>query len=67
MTPENLAKVKHGMTSAQACDILGKPDETHSQGALGLTSTAYLDRKDSSEVKIVFLNNRVMATEGSLK
>ena len=67
LTPENFAKIKTGMTPDDVTSILGKPDETQSQGALGLTGTTYVYHKGTSEAKVVFLNNQVIATDGDLK
>jgi len=67
ITAANLAQIKTGMTSEQVRTILGSPDDTKSQGAVGLTSTTYVYRKNASEVKIIFLNDRVMAVQSQVK
>ena len=67
VTAENFDKIENGMTTDQVRAILGNPTETESQGALGISSTTYTYKSGDSEVKIVFLNDKVMAKSGELK
>jgi outer membrane protein assembly factor BamE (lipoprotein component of BamABCDE complex) len=67
VTPENFDKIKVGMTSDQVKAIFGSPTESQTQGALGLSSTTFTYKKRASEVKIIFLNDKVMAKNGDLK
>ncbi len=67
VTTENFDKIQNGMTSDQVKAILGKPAGEQTQGALGLSSTTYIYKKGTSEAKIVFLNDKVIAKNGSLQ
>jgi hypothetical protein len=67
VTPQNLEKIKMGMSSEQVKAVLGNPSDTLTQGALGLSSTTYTYKKGTSVVKIVFLNDKVMAKNGELE
>lgn len=65
VTPANLDKVKNDMTPAQVQEILGKPTEVKTSGFMGLTSTTYVYKKGDSEIVITFVNDKVMAKNGT--
>ncbi|MCE0483020.1 MAG: outer membrane protein assembly factor BamE [Methylacidiphilales bacterium] len=67
LTEANLEKIHNGMTTDEVKAILGPPSETESSGALGITGTTYSYHSGSSDVKITFLNDKVIATEGQFK
>ncbi len=67
VTPANLDKVQNDMTPAQVTAILGKPTEVKTSGFMGLTSTTYLYKKGNTEVTITFVNDKVMAKNGSFE
>jgi len=68
LTEENLQKVHNGMTPAEVKAILGEPTSTASSSALGIiTGTTFTYHSGSSDVKITFLNDKVIATEGDFK
>jgi outer membrane protein assembly factor BamE (lipoprotein component of BamABCDE complex) len=64
---ENLTKIKNGQTEEEVTAILGKPDRIETGETLGLRGTTYYYSGNGAEVKVVFLNNSVMAKEGSFK
>src|SRR5882762_6328740 len=66
LNAESLARVKNGMTPQQVTSIIGKPSESLTQGALGLTGTTYTYHHGSKEIKLDFLNDKLMAKEGQL-
>ena len=68
LNQDNLDKVQNGMTTAQVKAILGEPTSSDSSNALGIVSgTTYVYHTDKSDVKITFVNDKVIATEGSFK
>lgn len=67
LTSENLQKIQNGMTTDEVKAILGKPTDVQSQSALGISGTTFIYHTNSSDVKIVFLNDKVMAKEGEFK
>jgi outer membrane protein assembly factor BamE (lipoprotein component of BamABCDE complex) len=67
LTEANLGKIHNGMTTDEVKAILGSPTSVESSGALGFTGTTYTYHSGSSDVKITFLNDKVMATEGEFK
>jgi len=67
LTEANLQKIHNGMTPDEVKGILGSPTSVQSSGALGFTGTTYTYHSGSSDVKITFLNDKVMATEGDFK
>ena len=67
-TEENLQKVHNGMTTAEVRDILGKPTKEDTSSALGIISgTTFTYHTDTSDVKISFVNDKVVSTEGTFK
>jgi hypothetical protein len=68
LTPDNLQKVHNGMTTAEVKEILGSPTHEDTSSALGIISgTTYIYHTDTSDVKITFLNDKVISTEGEFK
>ena len=68
LTEDNLQKVHNGMTTAEVKAILGEPTSSDTSSALGIVSgTTYTYHSGSSDVKITFLNDKVIATEGEFK
>ena len=64
LNAEDFAKIKTGMTTKQISMMIGPPDEQMSQGALNLTGTTYIYHHGKSDVKLVFLNDKLIAKEG---
>ena len=68
LTQDNLAKVHNGMTTSEVKAILGEPTSSQTGDALGIISgTTFVYHTNTSDVKITFLNDKVMATEGDFK
>ena len=67
LTEDNLQKIHSGMTTDEVKTILGTPTDVQSSGALGITGTTYTYHTDKSDVKITFLNDKVIGTEGDFK
>ena len=68
LTEDNLQKIHNGMTTAEVKAILGEPTNSATSSALGIVSgTTYTYHTSSSDVKITFLNDKVIATEGDFK
>ena len=67
LTEANLEKVHNGMTTDEVKAILGAPSHTETGGMLGITGTTYVYHTDQSEVKITFLNDKVVTTEGTFQ
>jgi outer membrane protein assembly factor BamE (lipoprotein component of BamABCDE complex) len=68
LTEDNLQKIKPGMTTDQVEEILGKPTSSQTGSALGLVSgTTYIYHTDKSDVKINFVDGKVVTTEGSFQ
>ncbi len=68
LTEDNLQKIHNGMTTVEVKNILGEPTSSQTGSALGLISgTTYLYHTATSDVKITFLNDQVIATEGEFK
>jgi len=68
LTEANLQKVQTGMTTSEVKAILGEPTSSETGSALGLISgTTYTYHTSSSDVKISFVNDKVIATEGEFK
>ena len=68
LTEENLEKVHNGMTTDEVRATLGEPTSTETGSALGLISgTTFIYHTSSSDVKITFLNDKVISTEGDFK
>jgi outer membrane protein assembly factor BamE (lipoprotein component of BamABCDE complex) len=68
LTEDNLQKVHNGMTTDDVKAILGEPTSSQTGSALGLVSgTTYVYHTDTSDVKISFVDDKVIATEGDFK
>ena len=68
LTEDNLEKVHNGMTTDEVKAILGEPTSSQTGNALGIISgTTYIYHTDKSDVKITFVNDKVIATEGSFQ
>jgi outer membrane protein assembly factor BamE (lipoprotein component of BamABCDE complex) len=68
LTEDNLQKVHNGMSSADVKAILGEPTSSQTGSALGLVSgTTYVYHTDTSDVKITFVDDKVIATEGQFQ
>jgi outer membrane protein assembly factor BamE (lipoprotein component of BamABCDE complex) len=67
LTQDNLEKVHNGMTTDEVKAILGEPTSSSSGSFLGQSGTEYLYHTDKSDVKIDFVNDKVIATQGSFQ
>jgi hypothetical protein len=68
LTEDNLQKVHNGMTTTDVKAILGEPTSSQTGSALGLVSgTTYVYHTDTSDVKITFVDDKVIATSGDFK
>jgi hypothetical protein len=68
LTEDNLQKVHNGMTTDEVKAILGAPTSSETSNALGIISgTTYTYHTSTSDVKITFVNDKVIATEGEFK
>jgi hypothetical protein len=68
LTEDNLQKIHNGMTTADVKAILGEPPSSQTGSALGIISgTTYVYHTDTSDVKINFVDDKVIATEGEFK
>jgi hypothetical protein len=68
LTEDNLQKIHNGMTTSDVKAILGEPTSSQTGNALGIISgTTYVYHTDNSDVKISFVDDKVIATEGDFK
>jgi SmpA / OmlA family len=68
LTEDNLQKIHNGMSTVDVKAILGEPTSSQSGSALGIISgTTYLYHTDTSDVKITFVDDKVIATAGDFK
>jgi len=68
LTEDNLQKIHNGMTTDDVKAILGEPTSSQTGSALGIISgTTYVYHVGTSDVKITFVNDKVIATEGEFK
>jgi SmpA / OmlA family len=68
LTEDNLQKIHNGMTTSEVKAILGEPTTSQTGSALGLISgTTYTYHTEKSDVKITFVDDKVMATEGDFQ
>ena len=68
LTEDNLQKIHNGMTTDEVKAIFGEPTSSQTGSALGLISgTTYVYHTDTSDVKITFVDDKVIATEGEFK
>ena len=56
---ENFARIENGMTEQQVFDILGKPTETSSMGALGVSGSSAVWSDDGTRISVQFVNGKV--------
>lgn len=56
---ENFARIENGMTEEQVFDILGKPTETSSMGALGVSGSSAVWSDDGTRISVQFVNGKV--------
>lgn len=59
VTEENFARIEDGMTEQQVFDILGKPTETSSMGALGVSGSSAVWTDDGARISVQFVNGKV--------
>jgi hypothetical protein len=64
-TPENLTRIKNGMTSAEVKSILGKPDRVETATILGLEGSTFFYDQGETRVQISFINDAVTVKLGS--
>ena len=67
LTQDNLEKVHNGMTTDEVKATLGEPTSSSSGSFLGQSGTEFLYHTDKSDVKIDFVNDKVIATSGSFQ
>jgi len=67
LTQNNLEKVHNGMTTDEVKAILGEPTSSKTGSFLGQSGTEFLYHTDKSDVKIDFVNDKVIATSGSFQ
>ena len=68
LTEDNLQKIHNGMTTDEVKAILGDPTSSQTGSALGIVSgTTYIYHTSTSDVKITFVDDKVIATEGDFK
>lgn len=67
LTEANLRKIHNGMSTAEVKAILGEPTSTETGSALGISGATYTYHTSKSDVKITFLNDKVISTEGDFK
>ena len=56
---KNFARIEDGMTEAQVIDLLGKPTETSSMGALGVSGSSAVWSDDGARISVQFVNGKV--------
>jgi outer membrane protein assembly factor BamE (lipoprotein component of BamABCDE complex) len=67
LTETNLEKIHNGMTTDEVKAILGDPTDTQTGSLIGISGTTYVYHTPTSDVKITFLNDKVITTEGEFK
>jgi outer membrane protein assembly factor BamE (lipoprotein component of BamABCDE complex) len=67
LTQENLDKIHSGMTVDEVKAVLGSPNDVESHDMLGFKSTEFVYHTKTADVKVVFLNDKVMSSEGSFQ
>jgi transcription antitermination factor NusG len=65
LTASNFEQIQNNMTPDQVKAILGEPAEIKSGGFLGFNGTVYVYRKDNTEVTVTFVQDKVIAKDGS--
>jgi hypothetical protein len=56
---ENFSRIENGMTDQQVFEILGKPTETSSVEALGLSGSAAVWKDEDARISVQFVNGKV--------
>ena len=59
VTEENFSRIEDGMTEQQVFEILGKPTETSSMGALGVSGSSAVWSEDGARISVQFVNGKV--------
>jgi hypothetical protein len=68
LTEDNLDKIQNGMTTTDVKAILGEPTSSETSSPLGIvTGTSYVYHTSTADVKIVFVNDKVISKEGDFK
>ena len=67
LTEDNLQKVHNGLTTDEVKALLGDPTSSSSGSFLGQSGTEFVYHTDKSDVKIDFVNDKVIATSGSFQ
>jgi outer membrane protein assembly factor BamE (lipoprotein component of BamABCDE complex) len=67
LSQDNLDKIQNGMTTDQVEAILGAPTTSQTGGAFGISGTTFIYHTDKSDVKITFVNDKVIAKEGNFQ
>ncbi len=67
LTEDNLEKVHNGMTTDEVKALLGDPTSSSSGNFLGQSGTEFIYHTDKSDVKIDFVNDKVIASSGSFQ
>jgi len=68
LTEDNLDKIQNGMTTTDVKAILGEPTTSDTSNALGIvTGTTYTYHTSKADVKIIFVNDKVISKEGEFQ
>jgi outer membrane protein assembly factor BamE (lipoprotein component of BamABCDE complex) len=67
LTQDNLEKVHNGMATNDVKALLGEPTSSSSGSFLGQSGTEFVYHTGKSDVKIDFVNDKVIATSGSFQ
>lgn len=67
LTAANFDKIQNEMTTEQVKAILGEPTEIKSGGLLGLNGIVYIYHKDKTNIKITFVQGKVIGKDGSFE
>jgi uncharacterized spore protein YtfJ len=67
LTQDNLQKVHNGMTTADVKTVLGEPTDAQTKSVLGISTTTFTYHTGTSNVAITFIDDKVIATEGSFQ
>ncbi len=67
LTQDNLQKVHNGMTTSDVKAVLGEPTDAQTKSMLGISTTTFTYHTGTSNVAITFIDDKVIATEGSFQ
>ena len=67
LTEANLQKIHNGITTDEVNAIHCEPTNKESGSLLCISGATYTYHTDTSDVKITFVNDKVMTTEGEFK